>query len=102
LPMFLERLFCGYNQFNYPFNIPHEEILLFEEVKYFNYFMLRHRIRIINKFRYLYYFIKIKKWLWEKIMEKIIEPKIMKKYHPSYLIKNLDKDTDLDMVLNNW
>jgi hypothetical protein len=33
---------------------------------------------------------------------KVREPKIMKQYHPSYLIENLHEDTDLDEVLNEW
>jgi Leucine-rich repeat (LRR) protein len=66
------------------------------------------KIKILNKFRYSYYSLKFKKrlrdWLWEKVRK----PKIMRRYHPSYLIENLDLDLDLDIdidleqLLNNW
>lgn len=59
-------------------------------------------IQILTQFRSLYYSLKFKKqfrdWLWIKV----IEPKIIKKYHPSYLIDNLHEDTNLDELLNNW
>ena len=58
-------------------------------------------LKIINKFRSLYYQLKFKKhfikWLW-KSREKQIE----EKYHPKYLLENLDENTDLDEFLNNW
>jgi hypothetical protein len=64
--------------------------------------LLKNNIRIVNHFRHLYYCLKFKnqfrKWLWEKIREQ----KIIKKYHPTYLIENLYEDSDLDTVLNNW
>jgi hypothetical protein len=60
------------------------------------------KIQILNTFRNLYYSLKYKKqflhWLWVKIRE----PKIMQRYHPSYLIENLQEDTDLDVFLDNW
>jgi Leucine-rich repeat (LRR) protein len=65
--------------------------------------IVKYKINIINKFRFMYYCVKFKKqfrkWLWTKIRE----PKIIKKYHPKYLIEHLaDENTDLDIVLNNW
>jgi hypothetical protein len=64
--------------------------------------LLKIKIQIVNNFRHLYFCLKFKKqfryWLWEKIRE----PKIMKKYHPSYLIENLHETTDLDELLNHW
>jgi hypothetical protein len=63
---------------------------------------MQNNIRIINRFVYLYYCLKFKHqfrtWLWEKVRK----PKIEQKYHPSYLISNLDEDADLDMVLMDW
>ena len=62
----------------------------------------RIQIQILNNFRHLYYSLKFKKqfrdWLWVKIRE----PKTMKKYHPSYLLENLQEDTDLNDFLDNW
>ena len=59
------------------------------------------QIQTLNNFRHLYWCLKFKKqlnkWLWEKIRE----PKIMKQYHPNYLFKNLQEDTDLNKFLNN-
>ena len=60
------------------------------------------KIKIINKFRKLYYSLKFKKqfrkWLWELVRE----PKIMQKYHPSYLSENLNEETNLEHFLENW
>ena len=59
------------------------------------------QIKIINKFRDLYYHLKFKKhfikWLW-----KSKEKKIMEKYHPKYLWENLEEKTDLDEFLEKW
>jgi len=41
---------------------------------------------------------ELKKWLWEKVRH----PRIMRKYHPNYLVQNLSDDDDLDEVLKNW
>ena len=58
-------------------------------------------LKIINKFRSLYYQLKFKKhfikWLW-----KSRERYFAEKYHPKYLLENLDENTDLDEFLNNW
>ena len=42
---------------------------------------------------------QFRKWLWEKVRE----PKIMKKYHPNYLIELIEKlgDED-DFDTDNW
>lgn len=60
------------------------------------------QINTYNSFRHLYYSLKFKNqfrnWLWEKVRKHKIE----KKYHPLYLIQNLDENTDLDTVLINW
>jgi len=49
----------------------------------------------------MYYHLKFKKnfikWLWKSKEKKIIE-----KYHPKYLLENLEDNTDLDEFLNNW
>ena len=58
-------------------------------------------LNIINKFRSLYYTLKFKKhfikWLW-----KCKKNQIMEKYHPKYLLDNLEENTDLDEFLENW
>jgi hypothetical protein len=50
----------------------------------------------------LYHCLKLKKplrkWLWELVRE----PNIIKKYHPSYLIENLNEKDDLDEFLEKW
>jgi Leucine-rich repeat (LRR) protein len=60
------------------------------------------KLRVINRFRYLYYCLKFKKrfrdWLWVKIRE----PKIRERYSHNYLLENLHEDTDLDDLLENW
>jgi Leucine-rich repeat (LRR) protein len=84
-------------------NIVHEIINNNSYIMNYNYItIIKEKIKILNNFRYLYYCLKFKKqfrdWLWKKIRE----PKIIKKYHPCHLIKNLNIDTDLDNFLNNW
>jgi hypothetical protein len=64
---------------------------------------LNKKVKIVNKFRELYYSLKFKKrlrdWLWVRIRK----PKIEEKYSHDYLIKNLpDEDADLDEVLAAW
>jgi competence CoiA-like predicted nuclease len=48
----------------------------------------------------LYYHLKFKKqfikWLWKSKQKEIIE-----RYHPRYL-DNLDENTNLDILLNDW
>ena len=64
--------------------------------------IINQKLRVLNQFRYLYYSLKYKKqlrdWLWVKIRE----PKIREKYSHDYLLKNLQEDTDLDVLLDNW
>jgi hypothetical protein len=90
LPQNLEELYCS--------NSP-----IYQIIKGRSLIQIKKIIQILNNVRYLYYSLKFKKqlrkWLWEKVRQK----QIMNKYHPKYLLENLeDEDTDLDMVLNNW
>jgi hypothetical protein len=59
-------------------------------------------IEKFNNFRHLYYSLKFKKQFRKFLWEKVREPKVMKKYHPRYLIENLREDTDLEVFLDNW
>ena len=58
-------------------------------------------IQTLRNFRYTYYLLKFKKhfkrWLWEKVRE----PKIMKRFHPSHLDELLETD-DLEVFLDDW
>ena len=58
-------------------------------------------IQTLRNFRYTYYLLKFKKhfkrWLWEKVRE----PKIMAKFHPSHLDELLETD-DLEVFLDDW
>ena len=58
-------------------------------------------IKILRNFRYTYYLLKFKKhfkrWLWERIRE----PKIIAKFHPSHLT-NLEETDDLEVFLEDW
>jgi len=62
----------------------------------------KEKIKIFNKFRYLYYSLKFKKQFRDLLWKKVREPMIMRRYHPSYLIEKLDVDIDLEMVVNSW
>jgi Leucine-rich repeat (LRR) protein len=63
--------------------------------------IVSHKLKILNKFRYLYYSRKFKKKFRDLLWVKIREPKIRKKYSYDYLIANL-KDNDLDEFLKKW
>ena len=58
-------------------------------------------IQTLRNFRYTYYLLKFKKhfkrWLWEKVRE----PKIMKRFHPSHL-DELQETDDLEVFLEDW
>ena len=58
-------------------------------------------IQTLRKFRNTYYLLKFKKhfkrWLWEKVRE----PKIMAKFHPSHL-DALEETDDLEVFLEDW
>jgi hypothetical protein len=60
------------------------------------------KIQKMNDFRHLYYCLKFKRVFQNLLWEKVREPAIMKRYHPIYLEQNVDEDTDLDVVLQNW
>ena len=63
---------------------------------------MRRNIKTLHNFRHLYYCLKFKNqfrtWLWERVRE----PKIALKYHPSYLEKHLIHDVELDNVIAEW
>ena len=86
----LTQLYCSDN------NIYNENI---EKYKY-DYRNIK-IIQTLCNFRYTYYALKyknhFKRWLWEKVRE----PKIMAKFHPSHLTKLLDSD-DLEVFLDDW
>jgi uncharacterized protein with von Willebrand factor type A (vWA) domain len=65
-------------------------------------FIIVKKLKILYNFRNLYYCLKFKQHF-RHLLWKIREPKIIKKYHPSYLIKFLtDENIDMDVVLDNW
>ena len=94
LPQLNENLYKIYFEYNPIYNILSD---LFNN-PYTNQIF---QIKKINKFRSLYYTLKFKKhfikWLW-----KSRERYFAEKYHPKYLLENLDENTDLDEFLNNW
>ena len=61
-------------------------------------------IKTLRDFKYTYYCLKFKKyfkiWLWEKVRE----PKIKLKFHPSHLnaLEEIDDLEDLELFLDNW
>ena len=111
----LEILNCSNNQLTtlpnlnldlqelYYYNNP-----IYEIIDSNNLFIINTKLQILHKFCHLYYCLTFKKQFRDLLWKKIREPKIMQKYHPSYLNKLLIHDTegtedlDLDMVLNTW
>ena len=111
LPQTLVTLYCFDNKLTYLHSLP-EKILYFYypnnpicnilDINNNSLIKVKQNIKIVNNFRYLYFSLKFKKqlrkWLWEKVREK----KIIDKYHPNYLLENLEENADLDKFLNNW
>jgi Leucine-rich repeat (LRR) protein len=130
LPQYIKELHCSNNQLNSLPTLPQNLKILFcfdneltylptlpEKIAYFYYpnnpicdivdslnnnlINVKQNIKIINNFRHLIYSLRSKKrfikWLW-----KSREKKIMEKYHPKYLLENLEENADLDEFLNNW
>ena len=64
--------------------------------------IMKQKIKILIHFKQLYYSLKYKKqfrkWLWELVRE----PKIAKKFHPSYLEDKLIDGATINEVLANW
>ena len=112
LPQNLKELFCFDNKLTYLPNLP-ENILNFicwdnpicnildNDNDNNSLMKIKQNIKIVNNFRHLNYSLKFKKhfikWLW-----KSREKQIMEKYHPKYLLDNLEENADLDEFLNNW
>lgn len=93
LPKNIEILFFGNNPI-YEIIIQNDDTLL----------IAKQKINNLNKFRHLYYCLKFKKRFRKCLWEKVREPKIVKKYHPRYLIEHFkeDENADIDEVFNNW
>ena len=115
----LQELYCSNNQLTmlpilnsnlrelYYVNNPIYKVIsssdLFDDL-----FILNKKLKILHNFCHLYYCLKFKTQFRDFLWKKIREPKIIQKYHPSYLNKLLiddaegTEDLDIDMVLNNW
>lgn len=118
LPPNLEKLYCRDNLLTFLPNLhrnirirrffyddnPVEEIYRSETVQWpMDYLPLK--IRIINRFRYLYYSMKFKKrfrdWLWIRVRE----PKIREHYSPSNLVERIcgiEDEEQFHNVLDRW
>jgi len=109
LPQNLETLFCFNNKLTYLPTLPEKIVFVCWNNPIWdildndnNSFMkVKEKIKIVNNFRHLNYSLQFKKkfikWLW-----KSREKQIMEKYHPKYLLDNLEENADLDEFLNNW
>jgi len=127
----LQILFCHNNQINYipPFNeylrifnasynqiyslpdfpdtieqiyIYHNPINRIIPPNHSDFSNMKKNIKIMNKFRFLFYSLKCKKQLMKILWEKVREPLIMKKYHPSKLLDYLNEEKDMDEFLLRW
>ena len=100
----LRYLDCNYNPLTWlpPLNNK-LQILYCRNTNIFNKntYLYDNKIKTLRKFRNTYYLLKFKKhfkrWLWEKVRE----PKIMAKFHPSHLT-NLEETDDLEVFLDDW
>ena len=105
LPQNLETLYCNNNQLTSLPTLPQNlQVLycysnpIYEIVNNNSLIKIKQNIQTLNNFRHLYYSLKLRNWLWKKVLKHIIE----KIYNPIYLIENLGDDDDLEAVLNNW
>ena len=98
----LTHLHCSENQLTWlpPLNNKLQILNCSNNNIYFN-DLYDNKIKILRNFRYTYYALKyknhFKRWLWEKVRE----PKIMAKFHPSHLT-NLEDSDDLEVFLDDW
>lgn len=110
LPESLETLYCFDNKLTYLPTLPEKTLYIIYwnnpvcnilDINNNSLMKVKQNIKIVNNFRHLYDSLQFKKqlikWLW-----KSREKKIMEKYHPNYLLANLEENTDLDEILNNW
>ena len=110
LPQSLETLCCFDNQLTYLPTLPEKTVYFYYtnnpicnilDIDNNSLIKVKQNIKIVNNFRHLFDCLQFKKkfikWLW-----KSREKKIMEKYHPNYLLDNLEENTDLDEVLNKW
>jgi hypothetical protein len=110
LPQNLYSLYCFNNYLTSIPNLPEKMLYVcycgnpicnILDITNNNLIELKKNIEIVNNFLDLYYSLPFKKqfikWLW-----KSREKKITEKYHPKYLLENLEENTDLDEFLNNW
>jgi Leucine-rich repeat (LRR) protein len=93
----LPRLNKKLNTFWYD-NNPIYEIINSDKI-----FLINTKLKILHNFCHLYYCLKFKRQFRDFLWKKIREPKIIQKYHPSYLLNFLtDENADIDVVLENW
>jgi hypothetical protein len=118
LPPNLQKLYCSENLLTFLPNLhknirverffyndnPIENVYRRETVCW-NREFLHVKIRIINRFRFIYYSMKFKQrfrdWLWVKVRE----PKIRQKYCPTNLVElicGVEDETEFHNVLDGW
>jgi len=122
LPSKLEMLNCENNQLRYLPSLPSRlEMFKFYNNSFLDYYIkdddcmsmktyntqLRKEIKIIKKFRELFYTLKYKKKFIDFLWFHVREPKIKNKYHPSNLMKLLEGKEEstldeLDELLEKW
>ena len=101
----LQKLHCSHNKLDWLPPLNYNLLYLTCRCNNFNFYNFKNipinLIHVLRNFRYTYYCLKFKKhfkkWLWEKVRE----PKIMAKFHPSHLTHLLDSD-DLEVFLDDW
>jgi hypothetical protein len=82
-------------------NIPTELLYLYDETNFSHSQIREHHTKLL-KFNKMFYGGIIIKPLRKLLYTKIIEPRVMKKYHPNYLVEHLKEEDNLDDFLENW
>ncbi len=60
------------------------------------------KLKILNKFKELFYMLKCKKRLRNFYYDKVIRPRIELKYHPDKLIELIEGQEDYESILESW
>lgn len=68
----------------------------------YNFSKIRIHYKKLYKFRHFYYSLRFKRQFRDWLYMKVREPRIIKQFHPQYLLDNLTEKDDLELVLTNW
>ena len=66
-----------------------------------NLYVIKKKAKIINRFKFIYYGYRLRNWLYERVLQRIVK----EKYHPSKLVDlldNVDSDAEMEDKIGQW